>query len=609
MRKRLVQAAWVACVAALCIGLAGCSDGGGTLDVSLTLSASGVVAPQDGTPVPVSVTIARSAGDANSITLAATGLPTGMQAQFVQPGTGSAGTVTLVASAAAPAGAYTVSIEASEGESTASTPLAVQVGIVATVGNTADTSLGVGGKIEQSLGVAFEPDNWRDSFLPLDWSALEAMGTEVMSVHTVNYIPMQANTGQASDWNFASLDANLAPAFAVGDHNPLFDIVQPPPFLNSPSNDGSGVKFVFNDANLQIFVQYCANLVRYYNAGGFDWGGQHFQAPPGYRIGWWAIFNEYDINGLLPTQYIQLYNAVVPAMLAVDPTIKIAALELADGDFLLNDPRNNLPYFVASPADGGVNAQVDAATLHLYPALDQGIPDAQVFAITARFITDVGYYYQELRSRPDLANVPVWVTESGVDSDYQNNGISHATGKPFVLDVRGTDAFNAAWQSYLFSQIGKAGCQRLLHWSFSDDAQYGLINENNNYPYLSYWVEKALIEKFPWNGVTPGPDILDLNATETSTVETLATRNSDGSVVVMMADHAVHSPNDDNGPGDPRTVIVDVTALGTFGTATQLTIDTNTDTVNGPAEVPITPAARMTVSLGGYGVTFVTLHP
>ncbi len=609
MRKRLVQAAWVACVAALCIGLAGCSDGGGTLDVSLTLSASGVVAPQDGTPVPVSVTIARSAGDANSITLAATGLPTGMQAQFVQPGTGSAGTVTLVASAAAPAGAYTVSIEASEGESTASTPLAVQVGIVATVGNTADTSLGVGGKIEQSLGVAFEPDNWRDSFLPLDWSALEAMGTEVMSVHTVDYIPMQANTGQASDWNFASLDANLAPAFAVGDHNPLFDIVQPPPFLNSPSNDGSGVKFVFNDANLQIFVQYCANLVRYYNAGGFDWGGQHFQAPPGYRIGWWAIFNEYDINGLLPTQYIQLYNAVVPAMLAVDPTIKIAALELADGDFLLNDPRNNLPYFVASPADGGVNAQVDAATLHLYPALDQGIPDAQVFAITARFITDVGYYYQELRSRPDLANVPVWVTESGVDSDYQNNGISHATGKPFVLDVRGTDAFNAAWQSYLFSQIGKAGCQRLLHWSFSDDAQYGLINENNNYPYLSYWVEKALIEKFPWNGVTPGPDILDLNATETSTVETLATRNSDGSVVVMMADHAVHSPNDDNGPGDPRTVIVDVTALGTFGTATQLTIDTNTDTVNGPAEVPITPAARMTVSLGGYGVTFVTLHP
>ena len=74
-------------------------------------------------------------------------------------------------------------------------------------------------------------------------------------------------------------------------------------------------------------------------------------------------------------------------------------------------------------------------------------------------------------------------------SDYQVGGISITTGKPFVLDVRGSDAFDAAWQPYLFSKIGKAGCQRLLHWSFSDDAQFGLINEDNNYKYLSYWVE------------------------------------------------------------------------------------------------------------------------
>jgi hypothetical protein len=122
-------------------------------------------------------------------------------------------------------------------------------------------------------------------------------------------------------------------------------------------------------------------------------------------------------------------------------------------------------------------------------------------------------------------------------------------------------------------------------------------------------VEKALIAKFPWDGVTPGPDILDLNATETSTVEILATRNGDGSVVVMMADHAVHAPNDNDGSGDPRTVVVDTTALGTFSSATQLTIDATTDTVDGPGEVAIAPAPRMTVSLGGYGVTFVTLQP
>jgi hypothetical protein len=358
---------------------------------------------------------------------------------------------------------------------------------------------------------------------------------------------------------------------------------------------------------LQTFAQYCANLVRYYNTGGFDWGGQHFQAPAGTHITWWEVFNEYNTNNLLPTQYIQLYNTVVPAMKAVDPTIKFTALELADatylGDYLMGDPRNNLPWFVASPADGGVNAQVDAVTLHLYSTAQQTETDAKIFATIPSFANDIRYFYQELSTRPDLANVPVWVTESGVNVAFPPaNGAS-------ILDLRGTNAFLAAWQPYVFSQIGKAGNQGLVQWDFTDDAQRGLVNENTNLNYLSYWVEYWLLRKFPWDGVTPGPDILDLNATETSTVEILATRNSDGSVVVMMADHAVHAPNDNNGPGDPRTVILDVTALGTFTTATQLTIDANTDTVNGPAEVAIAPAARMTVSLGGYGVTFVTLHP
>ncbi|MGB7763055.1 MAG: hypothetical protein WBL61_24690 [Bryobacteraceae bacterium] len=618
MSEQSAQARWVAgMAAALAILLTGCPTGGGpvggggnqTLDFTLTLSASTVLAPQDGTPAPVNAAIARPDGNTNSVTLTAAGLPAGIEAQFVQPGSGSAGTATLVASGATPAGTYTVKIQASDGGPTTSQPLTVVVGIVAAVGSTVDSESGVGGKLQQALGVVFEPDSWRNYFLPLDWDALEAMGTEVMSVHTVDYIPMQANTGQASDWNFTNLDANLLPALAVGNRSPQFVIVQAPPFLNIPSNDGSGVQFVFNNANLQTFAQYCANLVRYYNAGGFDWGGQHFQAPAGTHIAWWQIFNEYNINGLLPTQYVQLYNTIVPAMKAVDPTIKVSALALANFDYLTTDLRNNLPWFVASPANGGVSAEVDAATLHLYSSTHQTDTDTQVFSTIPTYTNDIGYFYQELRSRPDLSNVPVWVTESGVQADYQVGGISITTGKPFVLDVRGSDAFDAAWQPYLFSKIGKAGCQRLLHWSFSDDAQFGLINEGNNYKYLSYWVEHALLQKFPWDGVTPGPDILDLNATETSTVEILATRNSDGSVVVMMADHAVHAPNDNNGPGDPRTVIVDVTALGTFTTATQLTIDTNTDLVNGPAEVAITPAPRMTVSLGGYGVTFLTLHP
>jgi hypothetical protein len=617
MSELIIQAKRAAEVAVLAILLTGCPSGSGpvegggsqTLDFSMTLAASTVLAPQDGTPAPVGVTTARAAGNTNSITLTAAGLPAGLQAQFAQPGSGSAGTVTLVASATAPAGTYAVNIQASDGGPTTSQPLTVVVGIVATVGSTVDSSSGVGGKLQEFAGTVFEPDTWRQEyFLPPNWDTVNALGPKHIRIAiSRDYIPMQTNTGQASDWNFTNLDPTVMAVLGVSDHSPIFAVSEAPPFLNVPSNDGSGVQFVFNDANLQTFAQYCALLVRYYNAGGFDWGGQHFQAPAGTHITWWEVFNEYNTNNLLPTQYIQLYNTVVPAMKAVDPTIKFTALELADatylGDYLMGDPRNNLPWFVASPADGGVNAQVDAVTLHLYSTAQQTETDAEIFATIPSFANDIRYFYQELSTRPDLANVPVWVTESGV-----NVAFPPANGGSFVLDLRGTNAFLAAWQPYVFSQTGKAGNQGLVQWDFTDDAQRGLVNENNNLDYLSYWVEYWLLRKFPWDGVTPGPDILDLNATETSTVEILATKNSDGSVVVMMANHAVHAANDNDGPGDPRTVVVDVSALGPFATATQLTIDANTDTVNGPAETAIAPAARMTVSLGGYGVTFLTLH-
>ncbi len=114
---------------------------------------------------------------------------------------------------------------------------------------------------------------------------------------------------------------------------------------------------------------------------------------------------------------------------------------------------------------------------------------------------------------------------------------------------------------------------------------------------------------FPSTPTSPGPDILQLSVTETSSVEVLATKNGDGSVALMTVDHAVHAPTDNNGAGDPRTVIVEVSALGAFSSTTSITIDRNTDPASGPAAVSITPAQKLPVTLGGYGVTFLKLKP
>lgn len=85
--------------------------------------------------------------------------------------------------------------------------------------------------------------------------------------------------------------------------------------------------------------------------------------------------------------------------------------------------------------------------------------------------------------------------------------------------------------------------------------------------------------------------------------------NGDRSVVIMVANHAVNASGDNNGPGVPRTVQVDVSALGTFSSGSLLLIDKNTSASAGPIEGSMTPAAKVTITLDGYAVAFLTLKP
>lgn len=483
--------------------------------------------------------------------------------------------------------------------------------ILVTVENTVDTSRGVNGQLQQFMSTSFQPAEWDDQFFinfP-NVTPLTTLGPQHIRIQGVSQaVPMKANSSppQPTDWDFTVLDEVVQPILSAADHSPEFQIAVAPSFMNFSNGQ-------FDIANhLNDFVQYSANLVRYYNTGGFTWGGKHFQSPSSgtYKITWWGIFNEYNINGLTAAQYVQLYNAVVPAMLAVDPTIQFSALELADFDYQTGDPRNNLPTFVALANQGGVNAQMNIVSAHFYASCNQKDTDTQLFTAVAYFTSDVSYIYQELKTRPDLANVPVWVTENNVNADYnKGGGISACNGTPFVTDQRGTSAFFAAWRPFVFSQLGKVGNQALYHWDYDADQQYGEVDYTTAKTYLSYWVDHYLARYFP---SPPGANILDVTDTEPATAETveiLATRNPDNSVVVMVANHAVHAAADDNGPGDPRTVVLDLSALGTFSSASQLTIDATTDPIAGPTPTSVTPTPHITVTLNGYGVTILSLKP
>jgi len=119
---------------------------------------------------------------------------------------------------------------------------------------------------------------------------------------------------------------------------------------------------------------------------------------------------------------------------------------------------------------------------------------------------------------------------------------------------------------------------------------------------VDYW----LGQEFP---AAAGAQLLHFTSTDDSELETLPVVNSDGSVVVMVANHAVNAAIDNNGPGASRTVQVDVSALGTFSSGSQLMIDKDTSVASGPVATGVTPAPQMTITLNGYSVAFLTLTP
>jgi hypothetical protein len=106
-----------------------------------------------------------------------------------------------------------------------------------------------------------------------------------------------------------------------------------------------------------------------------------------------------------------------------------------------------------------------------------------------------------------------------------------------------------------------------------------------------------------------GVEILPITTTQSATVETMAVRRPDATIVVMVANYAVANSTDNNAVGSPRTITIDTSMLGTFHSATSLSINAQTSASTGPVETTITPAAKLTVSLNGYGVTFIKLVP
>ena len=470
------------------------------------------------------------------------------------------------------------------------------------VSNQTNPNAGVNGRLQVAMSTSFQLAGWSYQFfnqapgasVPL--GALDPFHTRVQVI--ADGIPLTA----PGTWNFSELDTMFAPVQSTGDHSPEFQIGTAPAFMSDPS--GHILPSSFGD-----FAQMSANLVRYYNTGGFSDGGDQYASSTPYPVTWWGIFNEPNGNGLTAQQYVDLYNTVVPAMAQADPNIKFVAVELSDYP---TAAASYLPTFV-----GGVTAPVDVVATHYYSGCNQRDSDDTVFATVPFFGSDITYFYSQLATNHALANVPVWVTENNVNADYNtgNNMSACNPGQTFVLDQRGTSPFFAAWRSLVFATLGEAGAQALYHWSFGTGQQYGEV-DGSGHPYLSYWVDYYLSH---WLPSPPGQDLLKISESGCCLwiyngsnpmgldTHTLAARNVDGSVVILMSNHAVLNPQkDNNGPGAQRAINLDLSALGTFHSATLVMLDATTPQA-GPVPQQLPPAPQMQVIMQGYGAALLRL--
>jgi hypothetical protein len=452
------------------------------------------------------------------------------------------------------------------------------------------------GTFDVAMSTSFQPAEWDYQFFQNFPGATTPLNN--LQPHHIRLQGVSQGIPQtsASSWDFSKLDAITQPVLGVGDHSPEFQVAFAPSFMY----DSQG------NLDVQQFAGYAQNLVRYYNIAGFTSGDGQFHISPSLQsqnphpITWWGIYNEPNINNMSdPAVYTSLYNTVVPAMQQSDPTIKFAAVELSGG-------YNNWEQIYFSSFAKNVTAHVDVVADHFYSTCNQKDTDQQLFNTVPGFAQDVQTIYNWLSTNATLANVPVWITENNVNADFdKGGGISACNGTMFVTDRRGSSPFFAAWRPYVFSRIGKAGARALYHWDFDADVQYGELNYSTAQTQLSYWVDYWLGQMF---AAGSGQKLLQFTNSDSSEIEILPLLNTDGSVVVMISNHAVASPTDNNGTGLTANVSVDVSALWSFSTASLLTIDTTTSPTTGPIASPILPHSPISVDLNGYSVAFLKLQ-
>lgn len=241
------------------------------------------------------------------------------------------------------------------------------------------------------------------------------------------------------------------------------------------------------DSTYKELADYYARLVSWYTKGGFtDELGKYHKSGHQYKIPYWEVFNEPDLEHKpTPEEYTKQYDAVVEAVRKVSPGTKFIGISLAH----VNKPEF-FEYFL-NPKNHKPGIPLDMISYHFYSvaAEDQKIDSYQYtyFDKAEGFVNQVRWI-ESVRKRlspktrtniNELGSI-VFNEQKALPNEYWN--------------------LSAGVYAYLFAELTKLGIDvigesQLVAYP-TQIPSVAMINWTTGQPNARYWVLKLIKENF-----------------------------------------------------------------------------------------------------------------
>ena len=393
------------------------------------------------------------------------------------------------------------------------------------------------------------------------------------------------------DWNFRNLDSLVTDIHNAGGDVVLTIAVAPHWMWNCATQ-------TIRDLGFTEFAAYMARVVAYYNQGSFvAEDGRTITNPAGIanRIIYWELWNEPDQPtggcpqaanpNITAPQYVTMWNATVPKMLAVDPAIRL--IGPTTGNAISGRDPEYLPVLMA-----GAVRKPDVVSFHGYGGWLNSQSDEALFDGDRGYggIAEIERGLAQVQAW--APGIPIWVTELNVNSAWEEDDPAQ---RPWT-------ACGVAWGASAFLHLALGGVDAAFQYQFAhpDLRQFSLVDSNTGDPLLPYWRDYYLARYFP-----PGSTLLSASS-RLAQVEVLAARPPRSrNVHVLVVNRRVDDGAPAAGVGLPATVRIKLAGTHDVSGVTVRMLEASTPLQTGPAVVTLPADKTASVSFGGYGAALL----